>query len=1081
MKSIHTIRLKLALPLLVIGSCSLLLLLSIVYQHQQTLNSIEVRALEDVQRVLITTKIDIETLLQHDQQALVGAEIASHGQDANIKSLALLDATEIITQATQPAWIGRSLQHKVADFSEEQYRAAQNSGELLITFSADRQRLLGYQPFLTAASTPPSASSLNGMLLIDYDISRTKSASWEILITSIYPIISFSLLLMLFMGSVIAHLIDQPLTHLITVASRFAQGDLSAVAKLTGNSELASFAATWNQLLKQLAGTINPLVESKERLAVTLNSIGDGVIATDLNSRITFMNPVAQALTGWTMAEANDKLLTEVFTIVNTQTRKPAPDPVARTLSTGKLCALTEHTLLISRDAKEYHIADSAEPIRSQDGKLFGVVLVFRDVTAEHMLKEALSREKALLRCLIDAIPDLIFYKDINSHYIGCNKAFEKYTGRPEASQSGKSDFDFFDRHTAEHYRRFDLAVLASKHSRSNEEWITYPDGRCVLVDTIKTPFFTPEGQMLGLVGISRDITERKRIEEKLAASEERIRSLGNNLPNGYIYQCELTAKGSATFHFISTGIEKIHGLATEEILRNPSVLLKQIDAAQLAHYQEAVASSTRDLSDFSMELYIHTPAGNRWIQVCSRPKMLKEGTTIWDGIVLDITEKKLSEEQIWRQANFDPLTGLPNRRMFNDRLEQQIKNADRNIAAFALLFIDLDKFKEINDTLGHILGDKLLETTAKRIMSCVRDTDTVARLGGDEFTVILTDLEHSEDVERVAQSILALMQEPFALNDEQCCISASIGITIYPTDAADIGHLMQNADQAMYAAKNNGRNCYSYFTTAMQNAAQYRLSMTHDLRQALAKQQFQVYYQPIVDLKTGRIDKAEALIRWHHPTKGLINPASFIPVAEENGLIHEIGDWVFKQAILHVELLRKHINPSFQISINRSPIQFLRSEGSGINWAAYLNSLGMSGDCLTIDITEALLQETSADTAEKLLAYRAAGIQVAIDDFGTGYSSLSYMQNFNIDYLKIHNSFICNLTDNSTHLALCEAIILMAHKLGMRVVAEGIETQQQKDLLTRIGCDYGQGYLFSRPLPAGEFANLLKTPHHDK
>ena len=782
MSSIHTIRLNRALPALVIGSFCLLLLFSIVYQHQQMLKAIEIRAFEDVQHLLTSTKIKVETLLKNDQQALIEAEIASYGLDANIQSLALLDETGIITQATQLEWIGRALQHELPDSTEAQFRAVQNGGKLFIRFSADRQHLLGYQPCIAATSAENSGPAKIGMLLLDYDISRAKTASWEILIKSMYPIISFGLLLMLFMGWVIAHWIDKPLKHLTTVATRFAQGDHSAAAELTGNSELATFGKAWNQLLKQLADTINQLVESKERLAVTLNSIGDGVITTDLNSRITFMNPIAQALTGWPIGEASGKLLAEVFTIVNEQTRQPAADPVTRTLNTGKLSGLANHTLLISRDAKEYHIADSAEPIRSQDGKLYGVVLVFRDVTAEHTLKEALSREKALLRCLIDAVPDLIFYKDINSIYIGCNKAFEKYAGRPEASQIGKSDFDFFDRQTAEQFQRFDLAVLESRQSKSNEEWVTYPDGRCVLVDTIKTPFFTPEGMMLGLVGVSRDITERKRFEEKLAASEERIRSLGNNLPNGYIYQCELTSAGHAKFHFIGTGLEKIHGLAAEKVLHNPNLLLKQIDAGQLAHYKEAVATSARDLSDFSMELFIHPPGGSRWIQVCSRPKSLAKGAIVWDGVALDITEKKLSEEQIWRQANFDPLTSLPNRRMFHDRLEQQIKNADRNTAAFALLFIDLDRFKEINDTLGHILGDKLLETAAKRIVSCVRDTDTVARLGGDEFTVILTDLEDSEDVERVAQSILALMREPFTLHDEQSFISASIGITIINT-----------------------------------------------------------------------------------------------------------------------------------------------------------------------------------------------------------------------------------------------------------------------------------------------------------
>ena len=476
------------------------------------------------------------------------------------------------------------------------------------------------------------------------------------------------------------------------------------------------------------------------------------------------------------------------------------------------------------------------------------------------------------------------------------------------------------------------------------------------------------------------------------------------------------------------------------------------------------------------MELRLQHPCGGeRWIQLRSRPKVV-DGSIIWDGVGIDVTDKKLSEEQIWRQANFDPLTGLLNRHMFHNRLEQEIKKAHRNGSSFALLFIDLDRFKEVNDTLGHMLGDKLLEIAAQRLLACIRDTDTAARLGGDEFTIILADIESSKAIERIVQTILAEMIEPFPLNGEQSYVSASIGITVYPTDALDMAQLLQNADQAMYAAKDRGRNCYSYFTAAMQDAAQSRLSMANDLRIALAKQQFQVYYQPIIELKTECINKAEALIRWHHPTKGLINPALFIPVAEDNGLIHDIGDWVFKEAVQKVKILRQNINSNFQISINRSPVQFRRSEGAHFNWLSHLEMLGLAGESVVVEITEGLLLDVSMATSEKLLAYRDAGIQVSLDDFGTGYSSLSYIQKFDIDYLKIDRSFVYNLTENSTNMALCEAIIVMAHKLGMKVIAEGIETQEQCNLLKEAGCDFGQGYLFSKAVPSEEFDKLFQV-----
>jgi diguanylate cyclase (GGDEF)-like protein len=490
--------------------------------------------------------------------------------------------------------------------------------------------------------------------------------------------------------------------------------------------------------------------------------------------------------------------------------------------------------------------------------------------------------------------------------------------------------------------------------------------------------------------------------------------------------------------------------------------------------YKKAENKSAREMTDFSMELLTHhLDGGNRWIQVNSRPKVIKE-QTVWDGVVIDITEKKLSEEQIWRQANFDPLTKLPNRRMFLDRLKQEIKVANRSGNSLALLFLDLDRFKEVNDSLGHTVGDKLLQIAAQRLSLCVRDTDTVSRLGGDEFTIILADLDNGELVERIAQSILASMSEPFLLHGEQSYVSASIGITLYPSDSNDITQLIKNADQAMYAAKDLGRNGYCYFTASMQETAQYRLTMAGDLRAALALQQFQVYYQPIVELKTGKIIKAEALIRWNHPTRGFTSPAQFIPVAEDIGLIHEIGDWVFQEAVQQVKILRDKFDPVFQISINKSPVQFHSRGNALFNWIKHLKESGLDGQSVVVEITEGLLLDASIATSEKLLAYRDAGVQIAIDDFGTGYSALSYLKKFDIDYIKIDQSFVCNLAANSNDMVLCEAMIVMAHKLGMKVIAEGIETQEQCQLLVGSGCDYGQGYLFSEPLPADEFERLL-------
>ncbi len=444
-------------------------------------------------------------------------------------------------------------------------------------------------------------------------------------------------------------------------------------------------------------------------------------------------------------------------------------------------------------------------------------------------------------------------------------------------------------------------------------------------------------------------------------------------------------------------------------------------------------------------------------------------------GTHTDISERKNAEAQVFRLAHYDQVTHLPNRTLFLDRFHQEVKKAQRNNQFITLMYLDLDDFKEINDTLGHDMGDLLLKETAGRLEACVRSDDTVARMGGDEFTIILNNLKDQISTERVAQNILDKFNEPFYLGGQIVYITTSIGISVYPVDGTEVDVLLKNADRAMYAAKEQGRNRYHYFTPTMQDAALNRMHLSNDLHTALIAKQFQLHYQPIVDLASGDIHKAEALIRWQHPIRGLISPAEFIPIAEHTGLIVGIGDWVFYEAVNQVIKWRTH-QPDFQISINRSPVQFRANLKHHLNWVNYLKERELPGRSICIEITEGLLLDARDVVISQLDSFSKANIQVAIDDFGTGYSSLAYLRKFNIDYVKIDRSFTSNIHPGSSDLVLCEAIIVMAHKLGKKVVAEGIETQEQLDLLKAAGCDFGQGYLFSKPVPANEFEELVWT-----
>jgi diguanylate cyclase (GGDEF)-like protein/PAS domain S-box-containing protein len=443
-------------------------------------------------------------------------------------------------------------------------------------------------------------------------------------------------------------------------------------------------------------------------------------------------------------------------------------------------------------------------------------------------------------------------------------------------------------------------------------------------------------------------------------------------------------------------------------------------------------------------------------------------------GVFSDITERKKNEELIWKQANYDAVTGLPNRHMFHDRLEVTAQQVLRSGQNMALLLIDLDHFKEVNDSLGHNAGDTLLAEVARRIMRCVRGVDTIARLGGDEFAVIIPELVRPEQAERIARTLLASLSQSFSFEDEAMFVTASIGIAIFPHDSASLEGLLRNADQAMYAAKAAGRNCFSYFTPALQEAALNRMHISNDLRRAISGAQFQVYYQPIVHLRSGRVVKAEALLRWNHPRNGIIEPMRFIPVAEDTGLILQLGDWVAHQAIEQLALWCKSYDPAFQMSINLSPVQFRRNDFANMDWIRDLETRRLEKKALTIEITEGLLLNAEPRVNENLMHFHEAGIQVAIDDFGTGYSSLAYLQKFDIDYLKIDRSFVEDI--DGVGLDLCEAMVVMAHRLGLQVVAEGVETRHQRDMLTEMGCDYAQGFLYSHAVPARNFTNILET-----
>ena len=443
-----------------------------------------------------------------------------------------------------------------------------------------------------------------------------------------------------------------------------------------------------------------------------------------------------------------------------------------------------------------------------------------------------------------------------------------------------------------------------------------------------------------------------------------------------------------------------------------------------------------------------------------------------------DVTEKKQAEELIWRQANFDGLTGLPNRRMFLDRLGQDLLKAQRSGHRLAVFFLDLDHFKEVNDTLGHETGDLLLAEAARRLSACVRASDTVARLAGDEFTVILAELDDPTRVESLALNIITALSRSYDFDGRPARVTVSIGIAFYPEDGAEVDKLMECADQAMYEAKRAGRNRFSFFTHAVQLRAQGKVDLMTELRLAMKNGDLTLHYQPIIDLQTGELHKVEALLRWFHPQRGLVGPAEFLPLAEECGLIHPLGEWVFEQAAAQARRWSQTMQRQLRIALNISPLQLLQAHVHRLAWCEHLMSGGLGGESFVMEISQDLLQDDDEQVQTHLQAFQSAGTGVAVSQADADLATFLALKKRPVDFFKIDKSIIQNLAPESDAFALAHALVVMAHHMNLRVIAEGVETRQQHQLLRQIDCDMAQGFLYAKPMPAAEIETLFASHH---
>jgi diguanylate cyclase (GGDEF)-like protein/PAS domain S-box-containing protein len=570
-----------------------------------------------------------------------------------------------------------------------------------------------------------------------------------------------------------------------------------------------------------------------------------------------------------------------------------------------------------------------------------------------------------------------------------------------------------------------------------------------------------------GLVAL-REGAERRRAEEQLLLSRYAIESSNDGI---LITDSSLSDR---PISYVNAAFERITGYTAAEVVgRNARFLLGE-ETDQIG--VDELRAALREQRAAKVVLRNFRKDGSAfWNELSLAPVRAESGQTRhFVSIINDITERKSYETQLEYQANYDELTGLANRNLLADRMAQAITYAHRADRLVAVMLLDLDRFKMVNDSLGHGTGDAMLKVVAERLSACGRPGDTVARLGGDEFVMVMADVANENDVAPLVRNVLDLLSHDIAVAGHEMVVTASVGIALYPRDGDDAGTLLRNADAAMYHAKELGRNSFQFFTPEMNTRTLQRLELETALRRALERNELMLFYQPKVELQHGRVIGAEALIRWRHPVLGMVSPADFIPLAEETGLIVPIGEWVIKTACAQLKDWQKERLADISVAVNISARQFEREDLPGVVVQA-LRSNELPAHCLELEVTESAVMRAPERTVVTLREFKQIGVSLSLDDFGTGYSSLNYLKRFPIDTLKIDQSFVRDITTNPDDAAIAVAVISLAHSLKRRVVAEGVETEAQLNYLRRHGCEEMQGYYFSRPLPADEFAALLR------
>ncbi len=807
------------------------------------------------------------------------------------------------------------------------------------------------------------------------------------------------------------------------------------------------------------------LLESEARFRNAFDAAAIGMAIVSLDGKWLQVNPHLCRMLGY--SEPDLRKLT-VQDVTHPDDLKADLDYAEKVLQ-GEIPSYQMEKRYFHKDGHTVWVLLSVSVVRGRDGAPLHFISQIQDITARKQTELELAANRRFLADLIDAIPMPLTVKDDNRRFVIVNEATGRFHQRPAADFIDKLDSDFYPAERVEQIWAEDDAVGDSGTPLEEEQSFQTISGEVRWVVKHKRRIVSPDGRRW-LITALFDITGRKLAEIALRKSEARFRAL-TEMSSDFYWEQDKNFRITA----MSTGVEKSVGIDSQWHIGKtrwevPGILLteKEWDA------HRAILQAHRPFSDFTYERR-GKESDTRYLSISGQPIFDAQGNfTGYRGVGKDVTAAKVAEARIQYLAYHDSLTALPNRSSFSLILNPAIARARRDDKNLAVLFIDLDRFKTINDTLGHDAGDTLLREIGNRLRHCVRQADTVARLGGDEFVVLLQGISEPEHVAKVAHKILFDITSSLDILGQEIRVTASIGISIYPQDGQDEQTLMKNADIAMYHAKQEGTNNFQFHSEQMNTHTLARLALESSLRHGLERNELQLHYQAKMNLGTSRMTGMEALLRWRHPDLGMVPPAQFIPIAEEIGLIESIGQWVIRTACQQNKAWQDLGYPPMRVAVNLSARQF-NDENLVKSITAILEETRMDPTCLELEITESMIMQNVGTTMQKLTALGNTGIRIAIDDFGTGHSSLAYLKRFPIDTLKIDRSFVSDLTRSTEDKTITAAIITMGRSLDLTVVAEGVENQEQLDFLRAHGCDEFQGYYAHRPMPADEFAQLLQ------